>query len=60
MICLNLTPCSNCKLFRGIVWHGKEEKTEYIKCEIALDNNAKNLLIYSDSGISCDKQERKY
>lgn len=57
MICLNLMPCSNCEHFQGTARHGKEEKTEYVKCEIAKENDAVNLLEASQNLILCRKQK---
>lgn len=58
MIYLNLMPCSNCEYFQGVKRHGKTEKSEYAKCEIAKGNDAVNLLKTSGFTISCEKQKR--
>lgn len=56
MIRLSMTPCENCKNFNGTKWRGKAEATEYIRCKVAKDNDAKNLLKYDGGRLHCDKQ----
>lgn len=51
-------PCSNCKNYQGIKQPDGTEKTEYIRCKVAKDNDAKNLLYLRDGKAVCDKQDK--
>lgn len=59
MIIINNAPCHDCSFFMGIKQPDGTEKTEYIHCEIAKDNNAKNLFKNHDGNLICTKKERK-
>jgi hypothetical protein len=58
MILIDKVPCMGCEHYMGIVKPDGTEKTEHIKCAIAREKDAKNML----KGLRCDnydKNERK-
>lgn len=54
MIIINALPCKDCKHYKGIVKPDGTEKTEHIKCVIAQQKDAINLL----EGLRCDRYEK--
>lgn len=58
MVNVNSMPCSNCKNYQGIKQPDGTEKTEYIRCKVAKDNDAKNLLYLRDGKAVCNKQDK--
>ena len=58
MILIDALPCRECQHYKGIVQPDGTEKSEKIKCDIAKQKNAANML----EGLRCDgykKDENK-
>ena len=56
MIAIGGMPCIICKHYKGIEQREQNnEASEYVRCEIARENDAKNLLEYKNTSIDCKK-----
>ena len=54
MILINVLPCKDCKHYKGIVQPDGTEKTEQVKCDIARQKDARNML----DGLRCDGYDK--
>lgn len=57
MISIDEVICGKCRNYNGIAWAGKEEASEYIKCAVAKNGNAEELLEWHDLESDCEEFE---
>lgn len=57
MIRLGMLPCFDCKFYKGIKQPNKSEIGEYVRCDIAKNKNAEELVYIKDKKYLCDKYE---
>lgn len=55
MLLINTMPCSTCKNYKGVKQPDGTEKSEYIYCKVAKENDAKNLLTIKNGKPYCPK-----
>lgn len=60
MIMVEAMPCANCVNYDDVRQPDGTELTEYIRCRVAKDKNAKFLLELQNGQAFCKKQVKEY
>lgn len=60
MIAIEAMPCSNCVNYDDVRQPDGTELTEYIRCKVAKDKNARFLLELRNGRVFCNKQSKEY